>query len=102
MSSLKDNGSTSQWRKIRSEVLRRDQETCQICGQHATHVDHIIPRRLIDGNIADSLDNLQALCKTCNLRKGGRFFDSPRTPPTLRVSFTPRNDQIRHYQDESD
>jgi 5-methylcytosine-specific restriction endonuclease McrA len=102
MSSLKDNGSTSKWRRLRAEVLRRDQETCQICGQHATHVDHIIPRRLISGNLADSMDNLQSLCKTCNLRKGGRFFASPRTPQTLPVSFTPRNDSIRHYQDESD
>lgn len=102
LSSLKDNGSTSKWRRLRAEVLRRDQETCQICGQHATHVDHIIPRRLISGNLADNMDNLQSLCKTCNLRKGGRFFASPRTPQTLPVSFTPRNDSIRHYQDESD
>lgn len=102
MSSLKDNGSTSQWRKLRELVLRRDQETCQMCGQHATHVDHIVPRRLISGNLADSMDNLQALCKSCNLRKGGRFFERAGTPQTLPVSFTPKNDSISHYQDESD
>jgi 5-methylcytosine-specific restriction endonuclease McrA len=102
MSSLKDNGSTSQWRRLRAEVLRRDQETCQICGQYATHVDHIVPRRLISGNLADSMENLQALCKTCNLRKGGRFFERTGTPKTLPVYFTPKNDSIRHYQDEFD
>ena len=102
LSSLKGNGSTSKWRRLRETVLQRDQETCQICGQHATHVDHIVPRRLIDGNLADSMENLQALCKACNLRKGGRFFERARTPQTLPVSFTPKNDSIRHYQDESD
>jgi len=102
LSSLKDNGSTSKWRRVRAEVLRRDQETCQLCGQHATHVDHIIPRRLISGNLADDMSNLQALCKECNLRKGGRFFERAGTPQTLPVLFTPKNDSIRHYQDESE
>ena len=102
LSSLKGNGSTSKWRRIRAEVLQRDQETCQLCGQHATHVDHIVPRKLIDGNLADSMDNLQALCKACNLRKGGRFFERARTPQTLHGLYTPENSQISHYQDESD
>ena len=102
MSSLKGNGSTSQWRRLREIVLRRDQETCQMCGQHATHVDHIVPRRLMDGKIVDSLENLQALCKKCNLRKGGRFFDSQTTPKTPLVLITPENDTISHYQDELD
>jgi hypothetical protein len=31
-SALKDNGSTSRWRKIRQRILERDQFTCQICG----------------------------------------------------------------------
>lgn len=102
MSSLKKNGSTSQWRRLREIVLRRDQETCQLCGQHATHVDHIVPRRLMDANIVDSLDNLQALCKECNLRKGGRFFAIDSTPKTPMVLITPENDSISHYQDELD
>jgi 5-methylcytosine-specific restriction endonuclease McrA len=102
MSSLKKNGSTTQWRKIRAMVLLRDQDTCQLCGQYATQVDHIVPRRLMDEHSADQLDNLQSLCAKCNLRKGGRFFERAATPPTLPVSFYPRNDSIRHYQDESD
>ena len=45
-SALRDDGSTALWRKIRSRVLVRDQNTCQRCGLEATHVDHIVPRRL--------------------------------------------------------
>lgn len=67
-SALRDDGSTALWRRIRQRVLTRDQHTCQRCGLEATHVDHIIPRRL-GGD--DSMDNLQALCKQCNLSKGG-------------------------------
>ena len=102
MSSLKKTGSTSQWRRLREIVLRRDQHTCQMCGQEASHVDHIVPRRLMSDNIVDSMDNLQALCSRCNLHKGGRFFERTGTPLTPHASFTPENDSIRHYQDESD
>ena len=83
-SALRDDGSTALWRRIRSRVLTRDQHTCQRCGLEATHVDHIIPRRL-GGD--DSMDNLQALCKQCNLSKGGGFFESVRTPMTPRLNY---------------
>ncbi len=75
MSSLSNKGSTTKWRKLREEVIRRDGGTCQRCGMPGSHVDHIVPRRLIESAIADSLDNLQLLCSNCNLSKGGRFFD---------------------------
>jgi 5-methylcytosine-specific restriction endonuclease McrA len=60
------------------------------------HVDHIIPRRL-GGD--DSLLNLQLLCASCNLSKGG-FFDGNKTPMTLLGSFIPNNEHTSHYQDE--
>ena len=83
-------------------VLKRDGYICQQCGMEATHVDHIIPRRLMVGEAVDSLDNLQALCQKCNLSKGGRFFERDTTPMTPYDSYTPKNDQISHYQEASD
>jgi len=97
-SALKGNGSTALWRKIRARILNRDGHSCQICGQEATTVDHIVPRR-IGGQ--DNDDNLQALCVRCNTSKGGRFFESARTPLTLSGSFIPKNESIGHYQDEA-
>lgn len=97
MSSLKKNGSTTQWRRIRQTVINRD-GCCQLCGtEDNLSVDHIVPRSL---GGTDNLDNLEVLCSSCNSRKGGRFFDSARTPPTLHGSFYPKNDSISHYQDE--
>ena len=83
-------------------VLKRDGYICQICGMEATHVDHIIPRRLMAGEAVDSLDNLQSLCKKCNLQKGGRFFESTPTPMTPLGSFAPKNGSISHYQETTD
>jgi 5-methylcytosine-specific restriction protein A len=98
-SALRSNGSTTQWRKLREIVIRRDGGACQMCGQEGNHVDHIVPRKL-GGD--DSLLNLQLLCAQCNLQKGGRFFDKPRTPMTLLGSFYPKNASISHYQDDSE
>lgn len=61
------NGSTWQWRTIRARILERDQGVCQLCGDRATQVDHIVPR--IEGG-TDNDANLQALCAACNLAKG--------------------------------
>jgi len=62
-----------EWERIRQQVLARDGHVCQVkgCGQAATHVDHITPKSL-GGN--DSLDNLQAMCQTHNLKKGNKVF----------------------------
>jgi len=92
------NGSSTRWRKLREIVIRRD-GVCQMCGMEGNHVDHIVPRKL-GGD--DSLSNLQFLCQQCNLRKGGRFFDEPKTPMTPLGSFYPKNDSISHYQDDSE
>lgn len=98
-SALRSNGSTTQWRKLREIVIRRDAGTCQACGQEGKHVDHIIPRRL---GGTDELSNLQLLCVQCNLSKGGRFFNSDKTPMTPLGLNTPRNGSKRHYSDEDD
>jgi len=57
------------------------------------HVDHIIPKRL---NGPDSEENLQTLCQSCNLQKGGRFFSDDRTPPTLHARNLPENLSVSH------
>jgi len=99
MSKLTNKGSTSAWRKIRQTVINRD-GCCQMCGsEERLSVDHIIPR-VLGGN--DSLSNLQCLCSSCNSSKGGRFFDRAKTPPTLPVSFYPKNDSNSHYRLSSD
>ncbi len=99
MSSLKNNGSTSQWRRIRQTVINRD-GCCQRCGaEERLTVDHIVPR-ILGGD--DNLNNLQVLCTHCNSSKGGRFFESAKTPPTLPGSIYPENASISHYQLKED
>jgi 5-methylcytosine-specific restriction endonuclease McrA len=99
MSSLKGTGSSNKWRKIREQIIRRD-GCCQMCGSdERLSVDHIVPR-VLGGD--DNPNNLQVLCSSCNSSKGGRFFDRPRTPPTLPVSFYPENASTSHYRLESD
>lgn len=98
-SSLSNTGSTSAWRKIRQSVINRD-GCCQMCGtEERLSVDHIVPRHL-GGD--DNVTNLQVLCSSCNSSKGGRFFDKAKTPPTLPVSFYPKNDSNSHYRLSSD
>jgi len=88
-------GSHKGWRKVRQRILQRDQSTCQLCGQTEgqLHIDHIIPKRL---NGSDLDDNLRVLCQSCNLRRGGSFFEHDRTPPTLHELFTPMNVSKSH------
>ncbi len=57
---------SSEFRKKRKIILERDNYTCQRCGKPAKCVDIIIPWR-VSKNI--SLNNLQTLCRHCNLSK---------------------------------
>jgi 5-methylcytosine-specific restriction endonuclease McrA len=95
-SALKDNGSTSEWRRIRQRILQRDGHTCQACGAEGNSVDHIIPRHAFGDGNADVDSNLQTLCGKCNSSKGGRFFNSTPTPLTLHGLFIPQNESISH------
>jgi 5-methylcytosine-specific restriction endonuclease McrA len=61
-------------RLTKREVLRRDEYTCQYCGQHVPYltIDHVIPRRLGGCHV---WENLVAACPNCNHRKGGRTLE---------------------------
>jgi len=102
-SALRSTGSTALWRKIRAQVLMRDQNTCYYCGQYADTVEHLIER---SKGGTDSMDNLVAACKKCNYSrvgsKRGAFFKQALTPMTPLASFTPKNEEISHYQIDSD
>ena len=60
------------WRRIRQQVLERDQHQCQIrqqgCTRIATTVDHIQPLAL--GGEWYEPTNLRAACSYCNIKLG--------------------------------
>jgi len=110
MNSIKRNGSTTRWRKIRLSILKRDNYTCYYCGiPTATTVDHLTP---VEQGGNDSFNNLVSSCAHCNYSKGNRseekyikdrnkqhkraqmkknngFFESAQTPPTPAMFFSP-------------
>ena len=60
---------------LRYRILTRDNSTCQCCGAKASdgvqlHIDHIKPVSKGGTNI---LENLQTLCKDCNLGKSDYY-----------------------------
>jgi hypothetical protein len=65
--------------QTRRELIGRARESkspCPLCRQplptldDLVHIDHVVPR--VRGG-SSSLDNLQVVCKLCNLRKGARI-----------------------------
>jgi len=68
--SLRDSNSRK-WEAIRQQVFRRDKHLCQPCQQKgldtlAEEVDHI---QAVSLGIDDTLDNLQAICRSCHSKK---------------------------------
>jgi hypothetical protein len=65
--------------RLRFEVLRRDNFTCQYCGRSAPEVelvaDHVIPESAGGPTVAT---NLVAACNDCNSGKGAIDLNSPR------------------------
>jgi 5-methylcytosine-specific restriction endonuclease McrA len=66
------------WRRVRREVLERDNWECQ-CGNGPAHygqeVDHIKPLQF--GGAAFDLDNLQTLSRGCHILKSRREAETP-------------------------
>ncbi len=68
---------SSQWRKLRYQVLKKFDGCCCLCGRSkrehniVIHVDHIKPRsKYPELELEES--NLQLLCEDCNLGKSNR------------------------------
>mgnify|MGYP006281058721 CR=1 FL=1 len=56
----------SNWNSLRNEVLRRDEHTCQNCGQSTNvelEVHHIVPK---SKGGTHKMSNLRTLCKDCH------------------------------------
>ena len=66
--------STYEWRKLRQEVITKNDGRCECCGAKAEGdvylcVDHILPRKT-HPELALEITNLQVLCNICNHGKG--------------------------------
>lgn len=65
-------------KRVRFEVLRRDNHTCQYCGATAPdavlQIDHVMPK-VLGGD--DTPGNLVTACKGCNAGKTSIMPDSP-------------------------
>lgn len=62
-----------EWKRVRYMAIKRSNGCCEACGTSGKNVslvvDHIKPRAKFP-ELALSLDNLQVLCKDCNMGKG--------------------------------
>jgi len=87
---LKPYRATSHWKKIRLQVLKRDAYTCAYCGDVANEVDHRVAK--VKGG-EDTLDNLVAACRRCNIQKKDQdeavFLAQRSTPPAFSEPSLP-------------
>lgn len=63
--------------RLRFNVLKRDNFTCQYCGRKAPdvelHIDHIIPWSKVKEH---KIENLQVACSDCNLGKSDKLLNA--------------------------
>jgi hypothetical protein len=75
-------------KRLRYEVLRRDEFTCRYCGASAPDakltVDHVIPKAL---GGADTPDNLVAACVDCNSGKSSANADQRVVDDVAKQAF---------------
>jgi 5-methylcytosine-specific restriction endonuclease McrA len=70
--SKRDDLRTTAWRELSAWILERDQHICAHCQGPADTVDHIVPKA-ITGTPDNSPSNLQAMCRSCNSKKGAKM-----------------------------
>jgi 5-methylcytosine-specific restriction endonuclease McrA len=65
-------------KSIKLEVFKKNNYKCVFCGigkeETSLEIDHIIPH---SKGGSDELDNLQTICKSCNLSKSNRIINTP-------------------------
>ncbi len=78
---------TQEWQILRYKTLRRYNKQCHCCGATNTelHVDHIKPRSKFPQLELDP-ENLQILCRECNLGKSNTDSIDWRTSGTIAQS----------------
>ena len=86
-----DKLNSRKYRAHKERVFARDGRTCRYCGSDDNlQIDHIISRK--SGGTHD-LENLQVLCRSCNLRKSskeeGVFLAQVATPPVFSSRISP-------------
>lgn len=86
-------------KKLRFDVFKRDEFTCQYCGAIPPtvilHVDHIVSVK--DGGSND-MDNLLTSCESCNLGKGARpLTDIPASLKDRARDIAEKEEQLAGY-----
>jgi 5-methylcytosine-specific restriction endonuclease McrA len=87
-----DKLNSRRYRAHREKVFKVHGHVCAYCGtdEGQMHIDHIIPRK-VGGD--HNMENLQVLCKSCNLRKAARsegvFLSKAATPPVFSEHIYP-------------
>lgn len=86
-----DKLNSRKYRAHKERVFDRDGRTCRYCGSDENlQIDHIISRKR--GGTHD-LENLQVLCRNCNLRKSskeeGVFLSTAATPFVFSACISP-------------
>lgn len=63
----------NEWAPLRNFIFKRDNYTCQYCGEYGKKLecDHIIP---ISRGGTNDLDNLITTCKNCNRQKRDKLL----------------------------
>ena len=73
---------TYEWKKVRNEVYKRDNYTCQVCGIECVGFEHeekfrriqchhIVPYRITQDN---SASNLITLCVKCHVKEERKYY----------------------------
>jgi hypothetical protein len=87
-----------EWLELRYRVLRRYGRKCMSCERVGgeMHVDHIKPIS-VHPELALDEENLQVLCRDCNLGKSNKFADDlrPKTTTILRKNREKTPPEIR-------